>query len=479
VKKSRFFYLHPKVNSGKIASLEALQAEYTSYLEICVSTMLQARRFSLSKGERQAFFPRYSALSSQIVKNVRAHAVAIVSGWAASKYTVKLRSVIRAKFKGGEFDEATRSALCILGKRLIDAPSGKVTQEALNLYWSWLLDEGVVGKSPRISDRTGMRLSEMTSIFGKSESTRLAAWWIGFSHLDAGKSRIQLPLVANPYVKEASDVAKGVLARKTRQGRWRFEVVERKKWEVIELPESAPRLGVDVGLNVMAATSDGRLLEAGLKSKFNALYYTVRDVRANRQRQGLMDDSPRLNALESRLTGLVKTLAGTCANKLIAAYPRHVFVVEDLDLRGCRGQKRFAYRALHHSLEAKASTEVVNPAYTSQTCPNCGFVARKNRNGTRFQCCYCGKISHADVVGGSGLLRRSEDKQIGLDDYPAVVKPILEARHEEWKKFQVSLSALGRKKKALEPSSQELTTEVPSFFRNRHSFELEPVGRSR
>ena len=479
MKKSRFLYLHPETNSGKVASLEALQTEYTSYLTICVSTMLQARRFSLSKGERQAFFPRCPALSSQIVKNVRAHAVAIVSGWAASKYTVKLRSVIRERFKGGEFDEATRSALCILGKRLIDVPSGKVTQEALNLYWSWLLDEGVVGKSPRISDRVGMRLSEMTSIFGKSENSRLAVWWIGFSHLEAGKSRIQLPLVANPYVKETSDVAKGVLARKTKQGRWRFEVVERKKWEVAELPESAPRLGVDVGLNVMAATSDGRLLGAELKPKFNAVYHTTCDARANRYRQGLKDNSPRLDKLESKLTGLVKTLAGTCANELIAAYPGHVFVVEDLDLRGCRGQKRFAYRALHHSLETKVSCEVVNPAYTSQTCPNCGFVSRRNRNGIKFQCCYCGKISHADVVGGSGLLRRSEDKQIGLVDYPSVVKPILEARHEEWKKFQASLSALGRKKNALEPSSRKLTTEVPGFSQDRHSFELESEGVGR
>ena len=127
----------------------------------------------------------------------------------------------------------------------------------------------------------------------------------------------------------------------------------------------------------------------------------------------------------------------------------------------------------------KASCEVVNPAYTSQTCPNCGFVSRKNRCGIKFQCCYCGKISHADVVGGSGLLRRSEDKQIGLADYPAVVKPILEARHEEWKKFQASLSVLGRKKNALEPSSRKLTTEVPGSSRDRHSFELEPVGGGR
>ena len=479
MKKSRFFYLHPEVNLGKVTSLEALQAEYTTYLAVCVSAMLQGRRFSLSKGERQAFFPSCSVLSSQIVKNVRAHAVAIVSGWAASKYTTKLRSTIREKFKEGKFDEETRSALHILGKRLVDIPGGKVTREALNLYWSWLLDEGVVGRTPHISDRVGMRLSEMTSTFGKSEDTKFTAWWLGFSHLEAGKSRIQLPLVANPYVKKAEEVSKGILARKTKQGRWRFEVVECKAWEVPKLPENAPRLGVDVGLNVMAATSDGRLLGAELKPKFNAVYHTTCDARANRYRQGLKDNSPRLDKLENKLTGLVKTLAGTCANELIAAYPGHVFVVEDLDLRGCRGQKRFAYRALHHSLETKVSCEVVNPAYTSQTCPNCGFVSRKNRNGIKFQCRYCGKISHADVVGGTGLLRRSEDKQIGLDDYPAVVKPILEARHEEWKKFQASLSALGRKKNALEPSSRKLTIGVLGFSRDRHSFELESEGVGR
>jgi DNA-binding transcriptional regulator/RsmH inhibitor MraZ len=59
------------------------------------------------------------------------------------------------------------------------------------------------------------------------------------------------------------------------------------------------------------------------------------------------------------------------------------------------------------------------------------------------------------------------------------VKPILEARHEEWKKFQASLSALGRKKNALEPSSRKLTTEAPGFSRDQHSFELEPVGGGR
>jgi putative transposase len=263
-------------------------------------------------------------------------------------------------------------------------------------------------------------------------------------------------LAASPYVKDVTDVSKGVLARKTKQGRWRFEVVEKREWEVPEPAQDAPHVGVDVGLNVMAATSSGELLGASLKPKFNFLYSKVRDIRGNRQRQDLKDNSPRLDCLEAKLTGLVKTMAGECSNKLVEAHPGAIFVIEDLDLRGCRGQKRFAYRALHHSLETKAPCKVVNPAYSSQTCPNCGHVSRLNRKGIKFHCRYCGKVSHADVVGGIGLLGRSEDKQIGLDDHPSSVKPLLEARHEAWKQFQASLSALGRKN-APEPSSRRLT----------------------
>ena len=41
----------------------------------------------------------------------------------------------------------------------------------------------------------------------------------------------------------------------------------------------------------------------------------------------------------------------------------------------------------------------VNPAYTSQTCPNCGFVARKNRDyqTRQFRCQHCGFTANDDV----------------------------------------------------------------------------------
>ena len=454
MKKSRFLYLHPEANSGKIAALEALQAEYAGYLGICIEAMLTAHKFSLPLKDKQAFFPPCEALSSQIVKNIRDHAISIVSGWAASKYTTRLRGLIKAKFKAGEINEETRSALYILGKRLVDKPSGKVTQEALDLYWAWLLDENIVGRTPSVSTRVGMRMSEMTAVLATSEETKLTCWWLGFSHLEAGKARIQLPLAASPYVKTVADVSKGVLARKTKQGRWRFEVVERKEWLVMEPAEDALRIGVDVGLNVMAATSSGELLGTSLKPKFNALYGKVRDLRANRQRQNFKENSPRLDCLEQKLTGMVKTMAGECSNKLLKSHPGAIFVVEDLDLRGCRGAKRFAYRALHHSLETKAPCLVVNPAYSSQTCPSCGYVSRKNRAGVRFHCLSCGRKSHADVVGGINLLGRSEDKQVGLDDHPSVVKTILRER------YQLRRDSSLRGNLALVPSSLRLTTRA-------------------
>jgi putative transposase len=340
----------------------------------------------------------------------------------------------------------------------VDKPGGKVTQEALDLYWSWLLDEEVVGKIPGISSRCGMRMSEMTAVLSLSEETKVTQWWLGFSHLAAGKARIQLPLAASPYVKDVADVSKGILARKTKQGRWRFEVVEKREWLVPEPAEDAPRVGVDVGLNVMAATSDGELFGANLKPKFNALYAKVRAVRANRQRQGFKDNSPRLNCLESKLTGMIKTMAGEVSSRLVGARPGSIFVVEDLDLRGCNGAKRFAYRALHHNLSTKAPCEVVNPAYSSQTCPSCGYVSRSNRKGIKFVCRACGRKSHADVVGGINLLGRSEDKQVGLDDHPFAVKALLRERFRA--RCRTSSSGESVKNTAPAPSGRRLTTRA-------------------
>ena len=198
---------------------------------------------------------------------------------------------------------------------------------------------------------------------------------------------------------------------------------------------------------------------AEVLQKFNEQYENIKKIRGNRQRQKQPENSARLDRLEAKLSGLIKTMVGQCANQLLAAYPGHIFVIENLDLSGCYGQKRMAYRALHHNLERKAPCIIVNGAYTSQECPSCHYVSRKNRSGIKFRCRSCGRRSHADVVGGINLLGRSEDKQIGVEDYPSTVKRILRERNLALRKRQESSSG-GKSKKAPAPSGPRLTTRA-------------------
>jgi putative transposase len=335
----------------------------------------------------------------------------------------------------------------------------------VDLYWSWVWDPNISGNPPTISDHIPMVMTEMTCVFGPSNKASRFGWWLRFSGLQSGK-RIQIPLVSTPYFASQAGLAKTVLVSKTPQGRWRFQFSE-------ELPDpvligTAGKVGLDVGLNCLAATSDGRLYGRNFKPRFDRAYAKVRDLRANRQRQSLKENSPRLAKLERRLSGQAKTAMGTVANKLVKSFPGHTFVVEDLDLRGCKGQKRFAYRALHTNLSHKTVVQVVNPAYTSQQCPSCGYVSPENRSSIKFACKACGRKSHADVVGAINLLGRSEDKQIGCKTYPSAVKDILRARYRDRRKAN-SDSAVGCRPSPLRagtsepvPSGRRLTVRVPN-----------------
>lgn len=54
----------------------------------------------------------------------------------------------------------------------------------------------------------------------------------------------------------------------------------------------------------------------------------------------------------------------------------------------------------------------VNAAYSSQTCPMCGWVEAKNRRGDVFKCRKCGFTADADHVAALNLKLRLHDEEI-------------------------------------------------------------------
>lgn len=427
--KARLTYPHPETNPGKLDRLDALHAVYVDYVRACVTKMVEERKTNVFPSERKTFFPPCPELSSQILKNAQTQASELVSTWVAGLYGRTLRAHIA---KQGLPDLETMQLRTIGKYKLTHGGSfGRATvpQKLVDLYWSWVWNPEVVGNPPTVGPRTPMRLTEMTCTFGANkDSKHFKGWWLRTSTLTRRKT-VEIPLKETPFLKGTDGFALTVIAQKTPEGLWRFQFSEKEADAPAPLDGSAGKVGVDVGLNVIAATSEGDLYGREFKPKFDRLRKRVLELRANRQRQGFKEDSRRLWKLERRLSGQIKTATGTVANQLVAKHPRTTFVVEDLDLSGCRGSKRFAYRALQESLGRKAVTEAVNPAYTSQMCPSCGHINRNNRSGTAFKCRSCGRKSHADFVGGLNLLGRSEDKQIKLQTPAKSVKGMLRGRY--------------------------------------------------
>src|SRR6185437_12044789 len=74
----------------------------------------------------------------------------------------------------------------------------------------------------------------------------------------------------------------------------------------------------------------------------------------------------------------------------------------------------WAFAQLGQLLEYKARRAgvpliFVDPAYTSQTCSECGHGDKQNRaSQARFQCRSCGVVAHADLNASRNIARRGE-----------------------------------------------------------------------
>ncbi len=59
--------------------------------------------------------------------------------------------------------------------------------------------------------------------------------------------------------------------------------------------------------------------------------------------------------------------------------------------------------------------EAVNPAYTSQECRSCGFIARESRRENRYRCVCCGRQGHADALASANLVERFRQGRSALN----------------------------------------------------------------
>ncbi|MCY9783524.1 transposase [Nocardiopsis sp. EMB25] len=200
-------------------------------------------------------------------------------------------------------------------------------------------------------------------------------------------------------------------------------------------PNGRPDVGVDRGVVVAAATSDGRLHDRA----FTTLKEEERLVRLQRARARRVKGSANWRRAKAAIARIHARRANRRAdfNAKLAHHltRRHGMVVlEELRVvdmtRSARGtverpgtnvaQKRGLNRAIlakgwgdlarrcEYKAKVNGSSLVrVNPAFTSQGCNRCGEVDAKSRESQAvFACTSCGHTEHADVHAATNVLDR-------------------------------------------------------------------------
>lgn len=221
------------------------------------------------------------------------------------------------------------------------------------------------------------------------------------------------------------DQARSYRVTRDRAGRWHiaFAVVP----EHIPGPGAGTVVGLDLGVTVSLATSDGMLLSCPRLRPTEAKRLLRLQRRASRQRARGKPPSNRLRRtyaaiarLRARDTDRRKDWAEQTSTALARCYD--LIRIEDLRIPAMTRSARGTYEApgrgvrqkaglnsailssgwglLTQRLEhkAKGRVERISAAYTSLTCAACGHVAAESRESqARFVCVVCGHIAHADV----------------------------------------------------------------------------------
>jgi putative transposase len=210
------------------------------------------------------------------------------------------------------------------------------------------------------------------------------------------------------------------------------------------LPTAGEEIGVDVGVTVALALSDGRVVDnpRHLRSRTEALARAQRVLSggrpgSNRRRKA----GEAVAVVHRRIANQRRDFLHKQSRALVNDYD--LIVIEDLRINDMTrrpkpipdagggfaangaaakaglnksildvGWGRFGSMLAYKAEEAGRQLVVVNPRHTSQTCAHCGHVDKDSRHGTVFRCVGCGHEDHADVNAAVNILRAGQAQRL-------------------------------------------------------------------
>ena len=164
-------------------------------------------------------------------------------------------------------------------------------------------------------------------------------------------------------------------------------------------------LGIDQGYKKLLSCSDGNTFGQELEQLYNKLSNKVKGSKAYK-----------------KLLIYKKNLINYYVNQLDTFNAKEIVIEQLKQVKHKTKQKKsiytkfmnkmqyWSYRSVIDKLERLCEENgvlltKVNPAYTSQTCSNCGCVDKKSRKGELYNCQHCGYVNDADINASINIAR--------------------------------------------------------------------------
>lgn len=199
-------------------------------------------------------------------------------------------------------------------------------------------------------------------------------------------------------------------------------------YATVDLPDPAPGvpsefIGVDLGVQNLAVTSDGRT--HGSDGMLADLRTRRTQERQALQMLGTKSAKRKLKKKAGQETRRMTDVNHRIAKKIVAEAERTGRGIALENLTGIRDRARhrkpqratfhswaFAQLAAFITYKAHAAgvpVQIVDPAYTSQECSGCGHIDKRNRpTQETFRCTSCGLTLQADLNAARNIAHRGD-----------------------------------------------------------------------
>jgi putative transposase len=189
----------------------------------------------------------------------------------------------------------------------------------------------------------------------------------------------------------------------------------------VPLPVYELAVGIDVGITQFATFSDGTVIPnprfyQNAQPELRRVQRKVarRKKGSNRWRKAVVllkklhqhISNQRADFLHKHSTAVVRRYGTIAVEALnVSGMSKGNLSKQILDCSWSEWFRQLTYKAA----DAGRKFVAVDPKYTSQTCPECGFVSRENRKTQADFCCVsCGHTDNADHNGAVNILARIE-----------------------------------------------------------------------